>query len=84
DDLPNLKCLSLTTPFCLTNTYDTQFLPLFHRMLNLEELTLYITIKNRTTFIDGTHIYNEILVHMLRLHMFNFCISTDNYIGSFS
>jgi hypothetical protein len=46
-------------------------------MLNLEELTLYITIKNRTTFIDGTHIYNEILVHMPRLHMFNFCISTD-------
>ncbi|CAF4912563.1 unnamed protein product [Rotaria sp. Silwood1] len=56
DDLPNLKCLSLTTPFCLTNTYDTQFLPLFHRMLNLEELTLYITIKNRTTFIDVDHL----------------------------
>ncbi len=72
-----MKCFSLTTSFCSTNTYDTQFLPLFHRMSNLEELTLYITIKNRTGFIDGTHIYNEILVHMPRIHIFNFCISTD-------
>jgi hypothetical protein len=46
-------------------------------MANLEELTLYLTFKNRTTFIDGTDIYNEILVHMPRLHLFNFCICTN-------
>jgi hypothetical protein len=46
-------------------------------MPNLKELTLYITIKNRTAFIDGTDIYNGILVHMPRLHLFNFCICTN-------
>jgi hypothetical protein len=45
-------------------------------MSNLEELHLDITIKNRTAFIDGTHIDNEILVYMPRLHIFNFCICT--------
>ena len=49
-------------------------------MSNLEELTLYIIIDNRTTFIDGTHIYNEILVHMPRLHIFNFYICTKTKI----
>ncbi|CAF1211818.1 unnamed protein product [Rotaria sordida] len=77
DDLPNLKCFSLTTSFCLTDIYDAQIPRLFRRMSNLEELTLYITIEDRTTFIDGTDIYNEILVHMPRLHLFNFCICTD-------
>ncbi|CAF2819780.1 unnamed protein product [Rotaria sp. Silwood2] len=77
DDLPSLKCFSLTTSFCSTNTYDAQIPLLFRRMPNLEELTLYITIKNRTTFIDGSDIYNEILVHMPRLHVFNFCICTN-------
>ncbi|CAF3108996.1 unnamed protein product [Rotaria sp. Silwood2] len=77
NNLPNLKCFSLTTSYCSTVLYDTQILSLFHRMLNLEELTLYITIKNRTTLIDGIHISNEILVHMPRLHIFNFCISTN-------
>jgi hypothetical protein len=46
-------------------------------MLNLEELTLSIIVGNRTTFIDGTCIYNEILVYMPRLNKFNFCICTN-------
>jgi len=46
-------------------------------MLNLEELTLYLAIDNRTTFIDGNHIYNEILIHMPQLHTFKFCFCTD-------
>ncbi|CAF1018385.1 unnamed protein product [Rotaria sordida] len=76
NDLPNLKSFSLTSFYYLTDRYDTEILPLFRHMPNLEELTLYIMVYDRTTFIDGTHIYNEILVHLPRLHIFNFYIST--------
>ncbi|CAF4229383.1 unnamed protein product, partial [Rotaria sordida] len=58
----------------LTDLYDTEILPLFRCMINLEELTLYITIRNGTTLIDGNYISNEILIHMPRLHTFKFCI----------
>ncbi|CAF1486555.1 unnamed protein product, partial [Rotaria sordida] len=78
DNLPNLKCFSLKC-YCLSYEYDAQILPLFCHMSNLEELTLHITIESRTAFIDGTHIYNEILVHMPRLRTFYFCISTDTH-----
>ncbi|CAF2910069.1 unnamed protein product [Rotaria sp. Silwood2] len=54
-------------------------LPLFRRMLSLEELTLSIFVEERT-FIDGTSLYNEILVYMPRLYMFNFWICTENMI----
>jgi hypothetical protein len=57
-------------------------LPLFRRMSNLEELTLHINIHNRTSFIDGTHIYNEILVYVPRLHTFNFSICTKTKIDN--
>jgi hypothetical protein len=50
-------------------------------MSNLEELTFYMIIQNRTAFIDGIHIYNEILVHVPRLHLFSFRISTDTKRG---
>jgi hypothetical protein len=66
----------LKTSSCLTDTYDTQIRCLFRRMSNLEELTFNITVENRREFIDGTHIYNEILVHMPRLQTFNFWICT--------
>jgi hypothetical protein len=46
-------------------------------MSHLEELTLNISIENRATFVDGTHIHNEILIHMPQLHTFIFHISTD-------
>ncbi|CAF1663445.1 unnamed protein product, partial [Rotaria sp. Silwood1] len=75
DSLPNLKCFSLTCR-CYTNEYDSQVLPLLHRMSNLEELTLDIVNHDRTTFVDGTQIHNQILVHMPRLHKFNFHINT--------
>ncbi|CAF1250911.1 unnamed protein product [Rotaria sordida] len=55
-------------------------LPLFRRMLNLEELTLSIFIQDRP-FIDGTSLYNEILVYMPRLNMFNFRICTEKLIN---
>ncbi|CAF1197568.1 unnamed protein product [Rotaria sp. Silwood1] len=74
DDLPNLKCFSLTTTSdCCIDTYNHISL-LVRRMINLEELTLYLTICMGTAFIDGTNIYNEILVHVPQLHIFNFCI----------
>ncbi|CAF4437812.1 unnamed protein product [Rotaria socialis] len=76
DDLPNLKCFSLTCR-CFTDDYDTQVLPLLRRMSNLEELALNIINQNRTTFVDGTQINNEILVHMPRLYKFDFNINTE-------
>ncbi len=54
---------------------------LLRRMSNLEKLSLYICIENRSTFVDGIHIHNEILIHMARLHTFTFYISTENDIN---
>jgi hypothetical protein len=45
----------------------------------LEKLTLYLRIKNQSTFIDSTHLENEILVYMPRLHSFNFYIATYDH-----
>ncbi|CAF1582141.1 unnamed protein product, partial [Adineta steineri] len=75
DDLPNMKCFSLTCQ-CMTNQYDTRVLPLLHRMIKLQELTLNVTNEERTTLIDGTQINNNILVHMPCLRKFTFHINT--------
>ncbi|CAF3368132.1 unnamed protein product [Rotaria sp. Silwood1] len=45
-------------------------------MLNLEELTLAIFVQDRT-FLNDTSLYNEILVYMGQLNIFNFWICTD-------
>ena len=45
-------------------------------MLHLEELTLYLSFENRAKFVDGTHLHNEILIHMPQLHPFIFYICT--------
>jgi hypothetical protein len=46
-------------------------------MLNVEELTLYLSITRfNSTYIDGTHLYDEILNHMLQLNKFIFSINT--------
>ena len=47
-------------------------------MIHLEELTLYLCVENQSTFIDGTHIHNDILINMIRLYKFTFYISTEN------
>ncbi|CAM4932424.1 unnamed protein product [Rotaria socialis] len=75
DDLPDMKCFSLTC-CCETNEYDTRISPLLRRMIKLEELTLDITNDERTSFIDGTQINDEILVHMPCLRKFIFHIRT--------
>jgi hypothetical protein len=48
-------------------------------MSYLEELSLYIHILNGSTFISGTHLDNEILIHMPQLHTFAFYFASENY-----
>jgi hypothetical protein len=71
-----MKCFSLKC-HGLTDEYDTRVLPLLRRMINLEELTLNIINEERTTFIDGIHINDRILVHMPCLRKFTFSINTS-------
>ncbi|CAF4549255.1 unnamed protein product, partial [Rotaria sp. Silwood1] len=77
DNLPNLKCFSLTCDK-ITSQYDTTVLPLLRRMSHLEELTLFLHILGGSTFISGTHLANEILIHMRQLHTFIFYIDSLN------
>lgn len=46
-------------------------------MSQLEELTLDLFIENRDTIVDGTHLHDEILLHMPQLKKFIFHICTD-------
>jgi len=71
-----MKYFSLTC-YCSTDEYDTRVLPLLRRMIKLEELTLDIINKQRTTFIDGIQINDKILVYMPCLRKFTFHISTE-------
>ncbi|CAF4130900.1 unnamed protein product, partial [Rotaria magnacalcarata] len=79
-DVSNLKCFSLTYKWI--EAYDAQVVPLLRRMSHLEELTLYLCIYNRSIFVDGTHLYNEILIHMPQLRTFIFYIRTKIDIGN--
>jgi hypothetical protein len=64
-----------------TYQYETEIVPLLRRMYNLEELRLYISIDDRSKYIDGTQLHNDILIHMPRLHTFMFCINTRSCIN---
>ncbi|CAF3210945.1 unnamed protein product [Rotaria sp. Silwood2] len=75
DNLPNLKYFSLKCYFLL-DIYDEKILPLLHHMTYLEKLTLYLCIQSRGTFIDRSHLQNEILLYIPHLHSFTFYIST--------
>ncbi|CAF5038663.1 unnamed protein product, partial [Rotaria sp. Silwood1] len=77
NDLPNLKCFSLTC-YNQTDAYDTQLIPILRRMTYLEKLTLYIRIHSRATFVDGTNLHKDVLIHMPRLHTFSFYFNTEN------
>ncbi|CAF1446521.1 unnamed protein product [Adineta ricciae] len=72
----DLKCFSLTS-FHRTDEYDTQVLPLLHRMLQLEELTLSLVVDGRTSLIDGTHLVDNILNKLSYLQVFIFNIITE-------
>ncbi|CAF3751273.1 unnamed protein product [Rotaria sordida] len=79
DELHNLKCFSLTS-YNITFDYDELVVPLLRRMTYLEKLTLYLRIRTPNRYIiDGTHLHNEILVHMPKLQIFIFYISTEIY-----
>ncbi|CAF1387174.1 unnamed protein product [Rotaria sordida] len=80
-ELHNLKCFSLTS-YNYTWDCDELVVPLLRRMTYLEKLTLYLRIHSRDTFIDGTYLQNEILVHMLQLHTFIFYISTETVVSA--
>ncbi|CAF4383391.1 unnamed protein product [Rotaria sp. Silwood2] len=74
--LPKLKCFSLIT-YLRTYFYDSLVVPLLCRMPNIEELTLCLSIiRTESTYIDGTHLYDEILIHMPQLNKFIFSINT--------
>ena len=71
-----MKYFSLKTNW-YTYGYDTQVVPLLNRMLNLEELTLYISvIRTESNYIDGNQLYDEVLNNMSQLKKFIFNIHT--------
>ncbi len=55
------------------DTYDELIVPLLHRMSNLEELSVDLTILNRKTFIDGNNL-KDTIDPMVRLKKFTFKI----------
>jgi hypothetical protein len=60
-----------------TLKYDDEIIPLLHRMINLEELTLFLSVlRIDSTFIDGIQLYDQILIYMPQLNKFTFNINT--------
>jgi len=47
-------------------------------MLQLEKLTLSLIARDRTSFIDGNQLYNDIICKLSHLHTFIFDIVTEN------
>ncbi|CAF1482210.1 unnamed protein product [Rotaria sordida] len=74
--LPRLKHFSLTS-FDDTIYYDKLIIPLLCRMINLEELILFLSIiRFNSTFIDGIQLYDQFLIYIPRLNKFTFSIIT--------
>ncbi|CAF3600524.1 unnamed protein product [Rotaria socialis] len=71
-----LKYFTLTTPRH-TRSYNEELVPLLRRMVNLEELTLYLSVvRNNSTYVDGDELYDDVLKYMPRLNKFIFNIHT--------
>ncbi|CAF3342186.1 unnamed protein product [Rotaria sp. Silwood1] len=77
--LLKLKCFSFTS--CdHTFKYDTLIVPLLCRMINLEELRLYLSVgRCDSTYIDGIQLYDQFLIYMTQLNKFTFNIKTTVY-----
>ncbi|CAF1429806.1 unnamed protein product [Adineta steineri] len=74
--IPKLKYLSFISPE-YTDQHITQIFPFIRRMINLEELKLYLLIKvSDLNYVDGIQLYNELLCHMNKLNNFTFNIQT--------
>ncbi|CAM4923282.1 unnamed protein product, partial [Rotaria socialis] len=74
--LPKLKYFSLIS-YNYTSYYDDLVCPLLHRMINLEELKLYLFVRRfDSIYIDGIQLYDQILIYTPRLNKFTFSIKT--------
>ncbi len=62
----------------LEGTYSfNSLIPLLCRMINLEELQLYVfVIRFDSTYIDGIQLFDEFLIYMTQLNKFTFSIRT--------
>ncbi|CAF4572452.1 unnamed protein product, partial [Rotaria sp. Silwood2] len=75
--LPELKCFSLTSTK-YTSHYSDQIIPLLRRMINLKELTLFLSVfTNDCTYIDGIQLHDQILIYMPQLNKFTFSINSN-------
>ncbi|CAF3727523.1 unnamed protein product [Rotaria sp. Silwood1] len=75
-ELPKLKSFSLTSVYPIM-AYDSLIIPLLRRMINLEELILFLSvIRFDSTYIDGIQLQDEVLIYMPRLKKFTFSIDT--------
>ena len=60
-----------------TRFYEIEIIRLLRRMINLEELSLLLSVvRDDSTFIDGTELNNQILNYLPRLNKFAFSINT--------
>ncbi|CAF3079538.1 unnamed protein product [Rotaria sp. Silwood2] len=78
--LPKLKQFSLTSNR-LTFSYDEKIVSLLCPMMNIGDLTLFLNVRRLDSiyidnYIDGTHLYNDVLAFILQLHKFTFSINT--------
>ncbi|CAF5080216.1 unnamed protein product, partial [Rotaria sp. Silwood1] len=71
--LPNLRIFSLCCEAEIYG-YDESIVSLLHRMLNLEELDLNITVNCYEKFIDGNTLKKDIIIYMPQLYKFTFNI----------
>ncbi|CAF4918167.1 unnamed protein product, partial [Rotaria sp. Silwood1] len=81
---PNLKVFSLHSRWD-THYYNELFVPLLHRIFNLEELDLDLVVWSEKRFIDGYDLKSNIINHLLRLNKFLFnirsCLSLNEQIS---
>ncbi|CAF1272437.1 unnamed protein product [Rotaria sordida] len=78
-ELIHLKCFSLTCGLEIM-FYEESMVPLLHRMSNLEELFLNVSIGRSTpikSFIDGNDLKIDIMSHMPKLNKFVFSIHSN-------
>ena len=75
----HLKCFSMTSSMGISY-YEQLIVPLLHRMSNLEELILNLSIDRSSpykSFIDGNNLKNDIIRHMPKLNKFVFSIQSN-------
>ena len=71
-----MKYFSLTALSRVQN-YDDIVVPLLRRMINLEELKLYLSVNRSSNYIDGIQLYDQFLIYMTQLKNFTFNIKTE-------